>query len=327
MLSDLCYVMFAVAATFSGIPSVSHASDLPPSRPRSTLPTASSNATPPLLDVSNKFVFFAPFDAPFVAGEYGVRVRAILDSLTYKGERTLLDEKAITAYRNRIGNSQVADYRLSAQGSKLLADETKWMLSGNRKLSQGLTHYLAKYNAASLAASSTDDKVFRRELLEFFVRARPYRYAAAQAATTLLSNSPKVGLFHRIRDRVEESTGDYALLPRPDDLDLAVNWRPLTITTAGRLDSISARAISIDVMIQPQDSVLETMIAKSGGETIFLPRTLMFVKDFIIEGVSAGPPIRREINVEIPEAYFNLYSGVGSGIICLLFVELEGKRL
>lgn len=271
-------------------------------------------------------VFYAPFDAPFIRGDYSARINSILLSLDSVGQSSFLTDPPVLAYNERLSIAPTRDYALSPRGKALLDENKKWLVDIKGRQTPGYLRFSQTRARISEALQAGRFDEARELILHFFSDVQAFRYINAEQLVKTLSPGPVRRIYEAIRERrsgaIDENS--YLLFPRPDDLDIAENWKPIVLRTYSTSGGIVGLGTYIQVFISQADHVLENLVQSKKNEPFYLPRRLLFVKSLQYSPSLELIPVGAQI-LDIPADKFNIYrnSSSGSTGLFLLAVEME----
>jgi hypothetical protein len=271
-------------------------------------------------------IFYAPFDAPFIRSEYNSRINSMLASLDRLGRSSFLNDPPIEAYKERLLTATIPEYTLAPRGKTLFDESKRWLFDKKGRYTPGYERYMQTRTEISAALQYARFGEAKARILDFFSYAQGFQYINAEQIVKNLSPRPIRRIHRAISDRSLGDIADnsYVLFPRPDDLDIAENWRPLLLTASAGPGAIAGFGTYVQVFFKPADRVLESIVDANQREPFYLPKRLLFVKSlqyFPDAANAAGPAVA----LSIPDDKFNIYrnSSSGSPVIFLLAIEME----
>ncbi|TBF65684.1 hypothetical protein [Rhizobium leguminosarum] len=281
------------------------------------------------------YVFFAPFDAPYLVSGYEDRINAILNSITSSGERSELGDPVVDEYRKILHESRLPSYRLTPNGKSILKDSLKWLVDAGGRETEGYAQYRRLYIDVVNADSDGNLVEFRDALIRLFAEGRALTYVNAEQIRRTLQIDPVKRFYRDLLGRSARVDTDnvtpYLLFPSPDDIDLAENWRPVVMRAAGKKELISASGVYIEVISPEIDALAEVLTIQDGARDFLLPSRLLVVRNLSFIPGSTLPNVSdNAIEIQVPEAKFNTYAETsigGSSTTFLLCAELKRRHL
>lgn len=282
----------------------------------------------------SRFVFFAPFDAPFVSRNYRDRLDAIVSSIQPDATWSFLAIDPTDRYSQIIREGNLLQWSLSERGVRLLRDSTRAILGVDRSPTEGYLQFRTLRFAAADELSKDEPSLDRARdlLIALFAEGEAQANIQAMQALKHLETSPieriHRDLMSRSRDRL---TGGVRLyLPNPDDIDIATNWSPLVLRSAGDSRQVNGLVSHIEVSHLGTDHILEGLISPlDRPEQFLMPTRLWIAKQLTtVESPSATESIDSPIDLILPSDFFATYAQSfteGPSVIFLLAVELEER--
>lgn len=282
----------------------------------------------------SRLVFFAPFDAPFVSRNYRDRLDAIVNSIQPDAAWSFLAIDPTDRYTEIIQEGNLLQWSLSERGARLLSDSSKAILGVDRAPTEGYLQFRTLLIAAADELSKDEPSLDRARdlLIALFAEGEAQANIQAMQALKHLETSPieriHRELMFRSRDRLNGGVRLY--LPNPDDIDIATNWSPLVLRSAGDSRQVNGLVSQIEVSHLGTDHILEGLISPSDRPELFLmPTRLLIAKDLTtVDSPPATESIDSPMDLILPADLFATYAQSfteGPSIIFLFAVELEER--